>query len=105
MINLKELVTFALKLGELISSVADGVSFDDISKLINVARIAGPAFKDAKLALGEYAGMTDAQAVELEQYVVDNFDISDDKVELAIEAGLKVAIQLHELAKLLVPKA
>lgn len=100
--NVKELVVFAAKTAELIEGLAEGVSFDDVAKLIAVGRAAGPAFKDARLALTEYAAMTDAEAADLEAYVSAQLDLADDKVEAAIELALKVAIQLHELVALLV---
>ena len=104
-VNLKELVAFGLSLGELIGGLSDGVGFDDVGKLVKAARLAGPALKDAKLALSEYAAMSDEQAVDLEKFVVDNFDIKDDVVEAAVEGALKVAIQLHDVVGLFVPKA
>lgn len=104
MVNLKELVFFVLKTCEVIGGIADGVDLGDLAKLIAAGKAASPAFKDAALALAEYANMSDAQALELEQYCVDNFDLTQDNVEFAIESGLRVAIQLHDLAKLLLPK-
>lgn len=100
--ELKELLLAVLKLGELIEGLADGVGFEDVSKLIALGKSAGPGLKDAKQALSEYANLTDAQAIELNAYVGSSFDLADDKVEAAVETGLKVAIELHELAKLFV---
>lgn len=100
--NLQELVLFGLKAGELIAGVADGVGFDDVAKLLAVAKTAGPAFQDAGLALSEYANMSDAEAVGLETYVMANFDIKDDAVESAVVGALKVVMELHGLAKLFV---
>ena len=49
-------------------------------------------------------GLADAEALELETWVEQEFDISNDSVELAIESALKLVIQLHDLAKLLIKK-
>ncbi len=103
--ELKELVGFGLSVGELVEGLAEGVSFDDVAKLIAVARQAGPGLNGAAAALGEYVNMTDAEAVDLEAYVESEFDLSSDSVEYAIESALKVAIQLRDLVKLFKPKA
>lgn len=103
--NLKELVGFALSTVELGSHFAEGGTiWTAVGKLIDVGKQAGPAFKDAALALQEYANMNDAEALELETWVEQEFDISNDSVELAIESALKLVIQLHDLAKLLIKK-
>lgn len=102
--ELKELVSFGLSVGELVADVADGVSFSLVGKVVEVARKAGPGLEGAGQALAEYANMTDAEAADLEAYVVEEFDIDNDSVEVAIESALKLAIQLHELVKLLLPK-
>lgn len=102
--ELKELVGFGLSCAELIAGLAEGVSFDDVAKLIAVARQAGPGLNGAGAALVEYANMTDAEALDLEKFVESDFDIASENVEVAIEAALKVAIQLHDLVKLVLPK-
>lgn len=103
--NLQELVAFGLSCGELIAGLSDGVGFDDVSKVVKSARLAGPALKDAKLAFTEYANMTDEQAKDIEAYVQENFDISDEGVEMAVKTALTVAMELHDLAKLFVKGA
>lgn len=103
--DLKELVFFGLKAGELIAGIADGIDFSDVSKLIAAGKSAGPAFKDAKNALAEYSSMSDEEAKGLEDYVTANFDIADDKVEAGIKGALNVAIELHGLVGLITPKA
>mgnify|MGYP001596944811 CR=1 FL=1 len=103
--ELKELVAFGLNCGELIAGLADGVGFDDIGKVVAVAKLAGSGMGGAAAALAEYAGMTDAEALELEKFVESEFDIANDKVELGIELALKTVIQLHEVVKLFLPKS
>ena len=102
--ELKELVGLGLSSGELIAALADGVQISDLGKAVEVARAAGPGLKDAGKALDEYLAMTDAAALDLENWVVAEFDIPDDKVEAAIEMALKVAIQLRDLVRLFVKK-
>jgi hypothetical protein len=103
--ELKELVGFGLSCAELIAGLAEGVSFDDVTKLVAVARQAGPGLNGAGAALVEYVKMSDAEAADLEAFVESEFDIPADTVELAIEGALKVAIQLRELVGLVLPKA
>lgn len=102
--ELKELVGFVLTTSELVEDVADGVGFSTVGKLVETARSAGPGLKGAAEALQEYAAMTDAEAADLEAFVVSELDLADDKVELVIEQALKVAIELHALAGLIVKK-
>lgn len=100
--ELKEFVAFGLSAGELLSGLQDGFGFDDVAKVIATAKLAGPALKNAGVALDEYVSMSDEEASELESYVVSEFDISDDKVEEGIETALKVCIELHSLVGLFV---
>lgn len=100
--ELKELVAFGLAAGELVAGLADGVGFDDVGKVVAAAKAAGPGLAGAGDALKEYVAMSDADALELENFVVAEFDIADDKVEMAIEQALKVAIELHSLVALFV---
>ena len=102
--NFHEIMVFVLADVELVAGFSDGVGFDDVGRMVKAARAAGPAIKDAKLALEEYANMTDEEAKGEEEWVKTNFDIPDDSVEAVIETALSVAIQLHELAKLVVKK-
>jgi len=102
--ELKSLVGFGLACAELVADLADGVSFSLISKVVQVAKEAKPAFKGAEVAFEQYVGMTDEAALEIEQWVVSEFDIDNEKVELAIESALKAIIQLRVIVELLVPK-
>ena len=98
--NIKELVDFGLSAVELVSSLADGVSFGDLGPAMATAKKVQPALKDAHLAWPEYQDMDEVEALELESFVESEFDIPNDKVEVAIEQGLKVAVALRELASM-----
>lgn len=100
--NAKEVVLLACKTAELIEGIAEGVSFDDVAKLIAVGKAVGPGVKDAKLALYEYAKMSDAEALELDNYIQKELDLKDDQVEGVIESSLKVVIELRALASLVI---
>lgn len=99
--NLKELVGFGLSCGELVGALQDGFDLSDLGKVLEAAKRVG-SLKNARLALAQYLAMSDAEAQELEAYVIADFDIADDKVEAMIEAGLRVVIELHEVAALFI---
>lgn len=89
--------------------------------IINFANAAGASLEDGKLDLTdalkfwpaivslkaavegadkipmEFAAMNDADRDELKQYVVDNFDIPEDKIELIIEQALSAILALWSL--------
>lgn len=98
--NLKVLLGAVLSAGELVSKLSDGLSFSDVAAVVDFAKKVVPAIHDAKAALAEYQAMSDAEAVDLEAYVVQNFSIPDVAVEQAIEGGLKLLIELHGLISL-----
>lgn len=100
--ELKELVAFGLTAAELVESFLDGVSILDVPKVIQTGVAAASGIPGAKEALVEYANMTDAEALELEAFVQEEFDIADENLEVAIEGALGLVIKLHELAKLFI---
>lgn len=99
--NLKEIVGCGLSAGELIASLSNGFGFDDVKPALETAKRIPAAAKDAKLALAEYQNMSDTQAMELEEFVQNDFDIANDVLELAIEKAINLVISLHELAQLI----
>jgi len=98
--NLKEIVDFGLSTGEVIAGLQDGVDLKDLGPALSAAKKAPAALKDASLAWDEYCDMDDAEALELENFVVTEFDIPNDKVEEAIERGFKIACELRALIPL-----
>lgn len=102
--NLKELLDLGLTAVELGETVVDGVNFGTLGKLIEVGRKVKPAIEDAQLAITEYAKMTEEEAADLEAWAVKEFDLKNDEVEQKIELGLSVALKLHELLDLVLPK-
>lgn len=93
--ELKKLLGFGMSVIELVADISDGIGFSIIAKLVQVAKEAKPALAGAEAALAQYKAMSDAEAVELEQFVQDELDISQDKVEAMIESILSWIIQLH----------
>lgn len=103
--NFREILAFGLASGELLAGLSDGIGFDDVGKMIKAAKLALPALKDAKLALAEYANMSDSEAMGEEEFVMQNFDIVDNDVEATIKGALRIAIEVHELAQLFIKKS
>jgi hypothetical protein len=101
--ELKQLVSFGLSSGELVVGLANGFSFDDVQKALEVVKKA-PALKLAGVALTQYREMTDEQASALEAFVITDFDIPADSVETVIEAVLAFLIGLHGFVDMLLPK-
>lgn len=98
--NLKEILDFSISTGEVIAGLQDGVDLKDLAPALSAAKKAPAALKDADQAWDEYLDMDDAEALELENFVVTEFDIPNDKVEEAIERGFKVAIELRGLVQM-----
>lgn len=101
--NLQEILDLGLTAVELGENVAGGVNFATLGKLIETGKKVKPAIDDAKLAITEYANMTDEEAVGLEAWASKEFDLKDDEVESKIELGLAVALKIHELLGLILP--
>jgi hypothetical protein len=95
--ELKELVGLGLSVGELAAALSDGIGVEDADEALEVAVRAVPGISGAAQALEEYKAMTDEQAVELEAFVVADFDIANDSVEAAVEGALGIVISLHKL--------
>lgn len=93
----KELVYLGCKVGELVSALEDGFSLGDLNEILKAAKAVEPGIKDAKLSVQELKTATDVERAELKKYISDNFDIKDDKVELAIESGAAVGVELSTL--------
>ena len=70
---------------------ADGIGLDDIGVITLLpAALSGIADVPAELA-----DLDAAEARELHQFVVDEFDLDDNDVEAAIEQGVKVVIEIY----------
>jgi len=88
--ELKDVVDFGLGVGEALS---DGVGIEDISALFALPE----AITGISDVPAEIADMDEAERAELNQFVKDNFDIPDDKLEEFIEAAVAVVINLYGL--------
>ena len=100
--ELKDVLGLGLALGELVEALADGVGISDIAKLVGVVKkapAAVAALKSGKV-LPELKDLDDAEKAELKAYAASEFNLANDKVEAAVEAGLGVVLDLADLLKL-----
>ena len=88
--ELKDVVKFGLGVGEALS---DGVGIEDVSALFALP----DAISGISDVPAEIADMDEAERTELKQFVKDNFDIPDDKMEEFIEAAVAVTVDIYGL--------
>ena len=95
----KELLKFVIGLGMAIDkSLADKkFSFDDVTYFMVPLMQAGPAFANIKMLPAELKDMDAAEAAELKQFIEDEFDIENDKIEKIIEAAIGVGLKVYEI--------
>ena len=100
--EVKDVLGLGLAVGELVEALADGVGISDIAKLVGVVKkapAAVAAIKSGKV-LPELKDLDDAEKAELKAYAASEFNLANDKVEAAVEAGLGIVLDLADLLKL-----
>ena len=98
--ELKELVNFGLKLGEAVDkSLADDgkLTLTDAPNLYPAVMAAGPGVMGISSVYAELKDLDSEEAQELVQYVKDEFDLSSDAVEAAVEGALELGVQLWKI--------
>jgi len=96
----KELLKFISDLGEAISvSSSDGWSATDIMNFIPAAKSAFSGIAGIDQVIEELKDLDELEKQEIEDYIAEEFDIADDKIEEYIEHGLRVALDLWTLVK------
>jgi hypothetical protein len=103
--SIKAFLKLGFSLGKVVEALSDGFSLSDLGPILTAAKAIPGGLAAAPAALAQYLGMSDEEALELEAWVVSEFDLKDDALEAGIETALKVVIQLHELINLFKPKA
>ena len=99
--EVKAVVKMGLAIGELVDSLSDGLSLSDLGPALRVAKSVKPAIDALKSGqlLPELEDLSDDEREELKQFVADEFDISNDSLEAAVEKGLQIAIDLSKLVE------
>ncbi len=101
--EVKNVVSLALSLGELIESLSDGVGISDIGSLLSCAKKVSPAITAFKsgLVVPQLKDLNDDEKAELKSFIEAEFDLKDDALEMGVEKGLGIAVDLCELLKVL----
>lgn len=97
--NLKKAVSFGLKLGtDVGKSLEDGkLTWDEYPVLLGDLMGAGPVIATGKDLKNEINELDETEAGELRDYIKQNFDIEDDKLEAKIEAAINAVASLYDL--------
>lgn len=94
-----EIVDLGLALGNFVGLSLEDNSFDfeDLQKLGPVVEKIGPAVKDGNKAMDVLLdGLTARQFKDLEEHILEKFDIPQDKLEEAIEWAITLIFSLFE---------
>lgn len=104
--EIKDVVSLAIGIGELLDSVADGVSLGDIFQVVGVLKKVKPAIDAVKSGkiVDELKALDQPAKDDLEAWFVAEFDIKSDQVEAVVEQGFKAILELTSLLDLL-PKS
>lgn len=96
--NLKKLIGFALSLTEQVAtSSKDGWQWTDFFQFVDEAAQVSDVIKSWKDVPAELADLTTEERAELNEWVADEFDIENDKVEKYVEDGLAWAVSTISL--------
>lgn len=96
--NVKKFVGFALGLTEQIAvSTKDGWQWNDFFSFVDEAAAIPGVVKTWKDVSAELKELTPEERTELHLYVVSEFDIENDKVELYVEDALLWAVSTISL--------
>lgn len=104
--ELKEIVGFGLGLGNAIgTALEDGkVEVKEATLLLPVALQAPEAFSGVTEAFEKLKSLTPAEASELQSYVIGQFNIPQDKVEVMVEAAIGLALDIWARVQVFIPK-
>jgi hypothetical protein len=96
--NLKKLVKFSCDLTkQIVESTEDGIQWTDLFSFVDEAAQIPGIGKSFPQVKAELADLTAEERQELHAYLVDEFDIPNDKLETAIENSLQTALALIAL--------
>jgi len=95
--NLKEVVGFALSLGELAEGLIKGIGAEDMFNAIEVVKRAPAAIKDIGQVIPEFSDLDEGEKAALKSFIEQDFDLESDNIEEIVETALKVAVNLSAL--------
>lgn len=97
--NIKKVLAFPLSLVKAVESAkSDGsINLADLPYFIDPVTKLPAAIEGAKLAKDEITDLDSAEKDELNLWVKETFDLTDDNLEAKIEKALSVVLYLAEL--------
>lgn len=103
----KQVIDFAKALVKaIVSAQSDGsVNLLDLSKLLALVPLAGPAFLGINQVPAELKDLDQAEAQELVAYVMADLGVSDGRAKEIVESALKFALSGYELYLKIQPPA
>lgn len=95
----EEVLRFVLSLANAMSDVAaDGkFSLTELPKLIAPLRLMPAAIKDIGGVVAEFKDLSKEEVEQLSAVFVKEFDLKQDGIELMIEKGMLVAVELAKI--------
>lgn len=101
----KDVVSLAVSVAELVDSAMDGVVVGDLFQVLGVLKKIQPAVAAVKSGnlLDVYKSLSEGEQQELSTWFNSELDITNNDVEAAIEQAWVVVLGLGELVKLIKP--
>ena len=95
---LKKAVKTGLNLGhQIVTAGEDGFQWTDAFGFIDDVQAVAGVVKDGKEIVAELKDLTDEERTELYDYIQNEFDIPDDKIEGVIEDSLAISFSIVSL--------
>ena len=99
----KEMIGFIVELGNGVGkSLEDGEwNVTDFVHFMDALMMAPAAFQGMNQIPAEFGDLSEAEIKELVDYVVEEFDIPQDQIEVVIERAIDIAWDIYELIKMI----
>jgi len=98
--NLKPIVALGIELGNVADKVGRNTGATRYLSLMDLFdELTGLGSVDFKVVMAEIKDLDDVERMELHEFLKAKFDIVDDKLEMAIEDGLKIVEEAYGLVK------
>ena len=95
----KDMLKFIIGIGEAVDiSLVDGkIDMQDIGNLMGPMMLAPAAFDNVAMLPKEIKDLDPTEAQELFDFVEAEFDIANDKIEIAIKKSLQIAVMIFDV--------
>jgi hypothetical protein len=97
----KDMLKFVISLGNTLGkTLEDGkIGLTEIPQFLSPMLLAPSAISGAAEIPAEFSDLTDEEKAELVEFVKSEFDLPQDKIEAAVEDGLKLVADIHRFVK------